>query len=83
MKIIFNKEKAGSFGKDDDSNNTAEKLIERTRSKLTKLGEFIGADYVEYVDLDKMEKYIITKEGKTLTLMICGNPIDGGWMSVD
>jgi len=54
---------------------------------LRKMGEFMGASKVEFKELGKNEKYIITKlfpdATKTLVLRVSGNQIDGGWMSVE
>ena len=53
---------------------------------LRKMGEFIGASKVEFKDLGKTEKYIITKSfpdgARTLVLSVSGNQFDGGWMAI-
>ncbi|MFC1599095.1 hypothetical protein ACFL2U_03775 [Patescibacteria group bacterium] len=82
MKIIFDEKEKGSHGDPNDPENTPEKIIERHRKKLTKLGKFMGADKVEYVDGHKREAYIITKGKKKITLVARGNGFDGGWLEI-
>ena len=46
------------------------------------LGDF-GADVINYKDGHKRETYTITIGSKVVTLHVCGNAIDGGYMNWD
>jgi hypothetical protein len=62
--------------------NEPDKLVARREASLRMLGEFCGADKVEYVDYGKSERYFITKDKKTLELFIAGNSFEGGFMNI-
>jgi hypothetical protein len=81
MKIIFDEE---NIKRDAIRNNInpPESLVEEWRNSLKKLGEFIGADSIEYVDEDRGEQYLITKGDNTLVLEIMATRCDGGWMNI-
>ena len=49
---------------------------------LRLLGEFSGADSVEYQDWGKAESYILRKGDNSIELKVDGNSIDGGYMNV-
>ncbi len=83
MEIIFNEEEAVSWGDPDDPRNTPEKLVERRRAGLIKLGEFVGAERIEFVPEHKRDIYILTKGGKKLSIIARGNGFDGGWLEVE
>jgi len=69
MKIVFDKKGCDS------------ELIELREKQLTKLGSFIEADKIEYVDDGKSEKLVITKKDNTIVLIANGNEL-GGWLSI-
>jgi hypothetical protein len=83
MKIIFDRAKHGSFGNPADPRNTPLILCQRREKFLRCLGEFIGAEKVEYFDCDKNEEYKITKGNKQLVLYLMSTPIDGAWMNIE
>jgi len=83
MEIKFDKLQAAQWGRSEDPNNTPEKVLERRESELRTLGEFMGADVIEYEDYGKQEAYIVTKGDKQLRISVMGNQFDGGWISVD
>jgi hypothetical protein len=82
MDIIFDRGKTASFGRPDEPQNSAEKLVERRETMLHDLGSFMKADSVEYTDEGKSERYVLTKGKHKLVLSVRGNQYDGGWMDV-
>ena len=83
LKVIFDEKKAGSHGDENDPQNTSAKLIERLNAKLTRIGKFAGADSIHFTDDFKKEKFVLTKGGDKLILMIHGNGADGGYLTVE
>jgi hypothetical protein len=79
MEIIFDRGKAASWGISADPDNSPQKLVDRTERKLRLLGEFVGAEKVEY-DGDSI--YRLTKQGRTLTISLLSTPTDGAWMNL-
>jgi hypothetical protein len=80
MQIIFNEKEVAARGNKNDANNTPRKLVNRRRAMLKKLGEFIGADIIEYEDVGNGEIYKVTKGGKVLSINVCSNRVDGGYL---
>jgi hypothetical protein len=83
MEIIFDEKIIKASGDPKSTHNHPDALVERFRTQLELLGNFIGADKVEYEDSHKKESYIITKEKKVLTLTAYGNALDGGWLGIE
>ena len=82
MEIIFDEANVAASGDQKSEGNMPEELIARHKEKLTALGAFMGAEKVEYEDLDKRERYVISKGKEVLTLTVNGNGSDGGWMNI-
>lgn len=82
MEIVFDEANIKASGDPESENNKPEQLVQRYREKLEKLGEFIGADKVEYIDGHKRETYVITKNGETMKLITKSTPLDGGWLEL-
>ena len=52
-------------------------------AQIGALGEFVGADSIEYEDRGNGENYLITKGGKQLLIKARGNKFDGGFLSIE
>lgn len=81
MEIIFNETTIRSSA--EQMEKDPNEAVESFRKSLEKLGNFIGADKIKYVDRDKGELYTITKGTETLILKVSGTPIDGGWLNIE
>ena len=44
---------------------------------------FVGADSIEYMDLDNGEDYVLKKDGKTLIIKARHNSVDGGFLAIE
>lgn len=51
--------------------------------QMKKLAAFLECERIEYRDLDMSERYIVTKNGKTIVLEACGNRYDGGFLRIE
>jgi len=48
---------------------------------MQRIVDVTGVDSITYEDLGEGENYTLTKDGKTVVLMIRGNSVDGGFLS--
>lgn len=83
MKLIFDEKEVRSYGDIDDPKNTPDKLVDRLKAKLTKIGDFMNADSVKYVEGHKNELLVIIRGNQKLTLLAHGNAADGGYITVE
>jgi len=51
------------------------------KQMMKRIADVTEADSIRYEDLGNGENYTITKNGKSVVLMIRGNKIDGGFLS--
>jgi hypothetical protein len=63
--------------------NVINPASENHRKQMETLGNFMGADKIEYVDKSDNEVYVIDKGGKRLKLKACYNRADGAFLAVE
>lgn len=63
-------------------NGSLEKAVARHERQCALLGEWCGADEVEYSCGHKTEGFTIRKSGKSLHLAAIGTPLDGAWFDI-
>jgi hypothetical protein len=55
---------------------------DRHHQQMSVLADITGCD-VTYKDLGNGEDYVLWKDGRSVTLQIRGNRVDGGFMSIE
>jgi len=83
LELIFDEKELRSHGDIDDPQNTPDILVERMKAKLTKLGKFMHADSIKYVEDHKTEMFVVARGDKKLIIIAHGNAIDGGYITIE
>jgi len=71
MEIKFDREQLRRYAGVMQTPSAPDELVEKKERMLRDLGEFIGAEAVEYQDGGNRELYTIRKNGRVMTMRVC------------